>query len=76
MLQGGVGISFTDCCNKFRAMINEENKGAAEQPSEASPDDSQGMDRNEGQTLNGPLGGTGSDLDNVSKRLEEEREGG
>ena len=33
------------------------------------------MDRNEGETFNGTVGGTGSDLDKAAKRLEEEREG-
>ena len=56
-------------------MINEENKGAGEKTSGAPANDAQGMDRNEGQTLNGPVGGTGSELDKDAKRLEEEREG-
>jgi len=51
-------------------MTSEENKKTGEETSgdqvESGP---AGMDRNEGQTLNGTVGGTGSDLDSTSERL-------
>lgn len=55
-------------------MTNEENK-EANKTSTVKPDVAEGMDRNEGETFNGTIGGTGSDLDKASQRLENEREG-
>ena len=60
---------------QITTMINGENKEAS-QNSEGQANTAEEMDRNEGQTLNGTIGGTGSELDEAGKRIKEERDGG
>ncbi len=51
-------------------MSNEQNTKAGEQTSgDQTAGGPAGIDRNEGQTLNGTVGGSGSDLENASQRL-------
>ena len=51
-------------------MANKEDKKEDQKTSGGQKaSEVMGMDRNEGQTLNGNVGGVGSDLENVSDRL-------
>jgi hypothetical protein len=51
-------------------MANDENKNqSAETSGDQKPGGVADLDRNEGQTLNGVVGGTGSDLEQDTSRL-------
>ncbi|HSU49958.1 MAG TPA: hypothetical protein VLJ41_05195 [Segetibacter sp.] len=57
-------------------MINEENKETVQPDSKGQTRTVEDMDANEGETFNGTIGGTGSELDEAGKRIKEERDGG
>lgn len=51
-------------------MASEENTKQGEQTSgDQAAGGPSGMDRNEGQTQNGTIGGSGSELENATERL-------
>jgi len=48
---------------------DEKNKATHETSGDQEPGGHAGLDRHEGQTNNGTIGGTGSDLDKTTERL-------